>query len=93
MALVATPTKASVTITAVNQYSIGIRMVLTDNSVTVIDKVYSFDYHPGRDIAQLVLAVKARMQEDIDKYKAEQVVYGATAFTNAVAWVQANLTV
>ena len=93
MVLVATVTKEAVNKNITNVYDVIMNMVLTDDAVEVINRDYSIRYRSGDAIGGKTNELIAQMQEDIDDYKAEQVIYNAAAFDTAVATVQAGLVV
>jgi hypothetical protein len=93
MALVATVTKKTVTYVLERVWNITLNMVLKDAGVTVFDKDYSVEYIPGDLVAAKEDTLTAMMQADIDKYKSEQVIFGAAALVQAVTNVQGGLVV
>lgn len=93
MVLTAVVTKHSVTKLIDNLYSVGMNLVLTDESVEVFNKDYFIRYRSGDDISEKTGQFITQMQADIDKYEVEQALYNAAAFDNAVVTVQAGLEV
>lgn len=92
MALGITVTKKEVTLPQPSLYSIVLNMVVTDAAVEVINKDYSIRYRPGQDIQVQVQAVQEQMQQDIDNYKASDVVFDHAKLDNAVTYLNTNLT-
>ena len=93
MALIATVTKKSVTATMDKMWTITMNMILTDNTVEVINKDYPVNYRSGDSIPAKTAKFIELMQEDIDNYKSEQQLFNAAALNTAVTNVQAGLVV
>ena len=93
MALIATVTKKSASKDAAGIYSISMNLVLTDDTVEVINQDYSQTHNSANNISVARDEVMARMQDAIDEYKENKIVYDSTAFTDAVTYINANLVV
>lgn len=93
MALVAAVTKKEVTRDIVNVYNITMNMVLTDDSVEVIDRDYSIRYRSGDEVGGKISQLITQMQADIDRYKAEQTIFNAAALDTAVTTIQNGIVV
>lgn len=93
MTLVVTVTKKPVTKLMNQLWNISMNMTLTDETVEVINKDYSIRYISGDDIGDKTNQLSEQMQADIDKYKAEQVIFVNAQLDTAVSTVQAGLVV
>ena len=93
MTLIATVTKKSVSKNMEKLWNITMNMILTDETVEVINKDYSIRYRTGDDIGEKTNQLIEQMQADIDKYKAEQAIYTNAQLDTAVSTVQAGLVV
>jgi len=92
MALGIVVTKDSVELRRPGTYYVNIRMIVTDDATEVINKVYQINYSTGQDPEFLIKNLQGTMQDDIDKYIAEQVVYNHVKLDNAVTYLNSNLT-
>lgn len=93
MAIIATVTKKSVTEVQDKLWNVTLNMVLTDDSVEVINKDYSVKYRTGDSIAAKQATWIAMMQADIEKYKSEQAIYDAAALATVVSNIDTALEV
>ena len=93
MALISTITKKSVTEVQSKLWNVTLNMVLTDNSVEVLNTDYLLKYRPGDSIAAKQATWIVMMQADIDKYKSEQNIYNAAALNTVVTNVGSALEV
>jgi len=93
MALVATVTKKSVSKVMDKMWHILMNLILTDNSVEVINQDYSVRYRTGDSISDKTAIFINLMQYDIDKYKSEQNIFTHAQLDTAVTNVQAGLEV
>lgn len=91
MALISTVTKKSVTEVQSKLWNITLNMVLTDNSVEVLNTDYSLKYRPGDSIAAKQATWIVMMQVDIDKYKSERNIFNAAALNTVVTNVGSAL--
>ena len=89
--LIAAVTKKSVTEVQDKLWNVMLNMVLTDDSVEVINKDYSVKYRPGDSIASKQASWVAMMQTDIDAYKSEQAIYNAATLNTVVSNVGSAL--
>ncbi len=73
---------------------VGLHLELKNDDVVVIDKDYMEQWASGTDVPNEVKQrIGARMQADIDEYKALLARYNAAAYDTAVSQVEAGLTV
>ena len=93
MALSIQVTKGSVRLHEPATYYITLNLTVTDDSVEVINQSFECNYSPGQDPEAEVKALKNKMQEAIDKYKAEKTIYDHAKLNTAVTWLNNNLTV
>ena len=90
MALTATVTKKSVSLVQEKLYEVTFKLILTDTT-EVFNKDYSIKYRTGQNISTLTNKFIRLMQDDIDKYKAEQVIFNATQLNTSVSNVNSGL--
>lgn len=93
MALIATVTKKSASKNAIGIYIVSMNLVLTDDSVEVINQDFSQIHNSANNISVARDEIIVKMQNAIDEYKENLVVYNSVAFTNAVTYINANLVV
>ncbi len=84
MAIIATVTKKAVTYRMPKMWNITLNMTLADDAVEVINRDYHVIYRTGDSIEAKTDEFSSMMQYDINKYKAEQVIYTAPALNTAV---------
>jgi len=70
---------------------VGIHLVLADDGVTVVERDFTASYGGGHTISECQTKITQEAQAAIDRYKAEKAIYGAAAYTNAVAAIDAAL--
>jgi hypothetical protein len=92
MALSVSITKKSVTRQQDKLYNISVNMSLKDGVTEVLNQDFSIRYRTGDNIANKKAELQAKIQEVIDNYKAEQVLFNAVAFTNMCTNIQNGLT-
>jgi hypothetical protein len=92
MALVATISKKSVTLVQHKLWEVTLNMILTDD-VEVLNKDYAVRYRTGDSVQAKAERFADMMQEDIEKYKSEQMIFNAPALDTVVTNVQAALEV
>ena len=90
MALTATVTKKSVSLVQEKLYEVTFKLILTDTT-EVFNKDYSIKYRTGQNISTLTNKFIRLMQDDIDKYKAEQVIFNATQLNTSLSNVNSGL--
>lgn len=90
MALTATVTKKSVSLVQEKLYEVTFKLILTDTT-EVFNKDYSIKYRTGQTISTLTNKFIKLMQDDIDKYKAEQVIFNATQLNTSLSNVNSGL--
>jgi len=87
MALVITVEKAMVKKVQPGLWNIIMHVEARDNGLMVIDNDYSVRYRPGDKLADKSPKFVDAIQDDIDKYISEQLIFnnaGLTALTNVV---------
>ena len=90
----AAPGDLTVTVTKVfpTPNHVGLHLELKDDGVVVISKDYMHQWASGTDVPNEVKQkIGARMQVDIDAYKALFTRYNATAYDTAASQVEAGL--
>lgn len=93
MVLAVIVTKNPVTKLMNQLWNISMNMKLTDETVEVINKDYSIRYITGDNIIEKTNQLSEQMQDDINTYKAEQVIFVNAQLDTAVSTVQAGLVV
>ena len=93
MVLAVIVTKNPVTKLMNQLWNISMNMKLTDETVEVINKDYSIRYITGDNIIEKTNKLSEQMQDDINTYKAEQVIFVNAQLDTAVSTVQAGLVV
>lgn len=93
MVLEATVTKQSASKDATGIFSISMNLVLTDDAVEVINQDFAQVHNSANNISVARNEIMARMQDAIDEYKENLVVYNSAAFTDAVTYINENLVV
>ncbi|MCK4788132.1 MAG: hypothetical protein KAV87_30595 [Desulfobacteraceae bacterium] len=87
MALTKQITKIWPTLGNRNIFQCGIQLVLTDDSVEVVNESFMADYRKGADVDEITPDLIAKAQARIDRYKAEKQINGAATYDNAVTVV------
>ncbi len=97
MALIIEVAKISVTEQMDKLWNITLKLRLLDDvpdpDVEVLNKNYSIRYRTGEDIADKEAKIQAMMQEDINDYKSEQVIFDHTKMDTMVTNLNSNLVV
>jgi len=91
MTLTATVTKKSVSYAQPKLHNITFNLILKEDTVEVLNKDVSCNFHSGDTASTKVALMIDLMQIEIDKYKAEQVIFNSTALNNAVTSIQNGL--
>ena len=86
-------TKKSVKYVQDKMHNITFNLVVSDGAVEVINKDFSCQYQPGETPAQKVASITKEMQIEIDRYKAEQVIFNAAELDTAVTNIQGGINV
>jgi len=73
-------TKKSVTRQQDKLYVVTVNMILKDTDVEVLNQDFSIKYRTGDNITSKKEALQAQIQEVINNYKAERVIFNAAAF-------------
>lgn len=97
MALIVEVTKISVLEQMNKLWNITLKLRLLDDvpdpDVEVFNKDYPIRYRTGEDIADKEAKIQVMMQEDIDDYKAEQVIFDHAKMDTIVTNLNNNLVV
>ncbi len=93
MALTATVTKTAVRQAFNKLWSITMQLELKEDAVTVLTESFSENHKQDHAIAATGARFLARMQETIDRYKKEQVVFNHADLDTVVTGVQSGLKV
>lgn len=91
MALTVVVTKVSVLEQMDKLWNITLNMKLLESAVEVFNKDYPIRYRTGEDIADKESKMQTMMQEDIDDYKAEQVIFDHAKMDTMVTNLNTNL--
>jgi hypothetical protein len=91
MALNCIITKKSVLKQQDKLYNITVNLSLKDGTVEVLNQNFLIKYRTGDNVANKKIALQAEIQAAIDNYKAEQVLFNATAFTTLCSNIQTGL--
>jgi hypothetical protein len=91
MALNCTITKKSVLKQQDKLYNITVNLSLKDDTTEVLNQDFSIRYRTGDNVATKKTELQAKIQAVIDNYKAEQVLFNATAFTTLCSQIQTGL--
>ena len=92
MALTITVTKASVTEQMDKLWNVALNLTCLDAAVEVINRDFSIRYRMGEDLADKESKIQAMMQEAIDEYNAEQVIFDHAKMDTIVTNLNNNLT-
>lgn len=87
----ATATKQRVVKLNVIDYQITVHVVVSDGVSSVIDKDYSERYNNTTNPSTILTALQNQIKVDWDNYKAEQVIFNASALNNVVSTIETNL--
>jgi len=93
MVLEATVTKKSASKDATGIYSISMNLILTDDAIEVINQDFAQTHNSANNISVARDEIMAKMQDAINKYKENKIVYDSVAFTDAVTYINTNLVV
>lgn len=93
MALTPTVTKKSVTQSMNKMWNITLNLSVMDGVDEVINKDFNLRYRTGQDVAVRVKTIGVEMQDEIDSYKGEQVIFNHAQLDTAVTWINNNLEV
>ncbi len=97
MALIVEVTKVSVTEQMDKLWNIVLKLRLLDDvpdpDVEVFNRNYSIRYRTGEDIANKEAKLRVTMQEAVDDYKAEQVIFDHAKMDTMVTNLNNNLVV
>lgn len=92
MALTKNVTKVSVSEAMDGMWNITLNLTCLDSAVEVINQNISFKYKIGQDIDDKQAEALESMQEIIDDYLAEQVIFDHAKLDNLVTYLESNLT-
>lgn len=93
MVLVATVTKSLAFEDSTGIYIISMNLVLTDDAVEVINQDFSQIHNIANDITIARDEIMLEMQNAIDNYKTNKIIYDNAMFTDAVSYINTNLVV
>ena len=93
MAYIINVSKVSVSETMRGMWNIVLKLTYTDGVEEVINQDFSIRYKQGQSITIKVQEIKEKMQEAINDYKAEQVIFNHAQLDAALTWLQDNLEV
>lgn len=93
MALTKIVTKKAASKDTNNIIRITANLVLTEDSVEVLNQNFSQNHNPANNISVARNELLIKMQVAIDKYKSNKVIYDSTAFTDAITYIDDNLEV
>ncbi|KKM27732.1 hypothetical protein LCGC14_1571770 [marine sediment metagenome] len=93
MALTVVVTKVSVLEHMEKLWNITLNLQILDDAVEVHNENFPIRYRTGEDIADKEAKVQAMMQEAIDDYKAEQVIFDHAKMDTMVTNLNNNLVV
>lgn len=93
MARTATVTKGAVTKNNDGSYSVSLKMVYAEDALELFSKEYSTRYVTGENTTVLGNQIRKDMQDDIDDYKAAQILLNSATLTNIVSAIQTGLVV
>jgi hypothetical protein len=91
MALNCMITKKSVLKQQDKLYNITVNLSLKDDTTEVLNQDFSIRYRTGDNVATKKTELQTKIQAVIDNYKAEQVLFNATAFTTLCSQIQTGL--
>ena len=74
-------------------YLITFNLILTDNSVEVINQDFTQSHNSSNNITIARDEVMKKMQDVIDKYKENKNIYNSTVLDNTVTYINTNLVV
>ena len=93
MALTVVVTKVSVLEQMEKLWNITLNLQILDDAVEVHNENFPIRYRTGEDIADKEAKVQAMMQEAIDDYKSEQVIFDHAKMDTMVTNLNNNLVV
>lgn len=91
--MIATVTKKSVSLIQKDLYVITLNLSLKEGVVELLSKDFSERCRTGQAISTVTAKFTVAMQAEINKYKAEQVIYNHTQLNTAVTNIQNGLIV
>jgi hypothetical protein len=91
MALSIQITKKSISRQQDKLYNISVNFSLRDGTVEVLNQDFSIRYRTGDNIATKKIELQRQIQEVIDNYKAEQVLFNNAAFQTMCTNIQSGL--
>jgi len=85
MAYVVTITKETVSQLEDGEFSVSVKVVVTEDAETVLDKVYSKRYNTSVTIDEVETVLVNKIKNDWDEYLAEKGLYDNANFTTLVS--------
>ncbi len=92
MALIPTVAKKSVTEIMNKMWSIILNLSVTDGEMEIINKDFLLKYRSGQNIEIKVKEILEKMQEAINDYKSEQIIFNHVKLDDAIIYLNNNLT-
>ncbi len=91
MALIILVTKKGVMKQMDGLWNITLNMTCTESGLEKINKDFSTHYGTGQDPELAIKKLQVSMQEAINNYKAEQVIFNHTKLTAGIGYLNTNL--
>lgn len=91
--MIANVSKKLVNLVQKDLYEITLNLSLKEGTVELLSRDFSEKYRTGQAISTVTAKFTAAMQAEINKYKAEQVIYNHTQLNTAVTNIQNGLIV
>jgi len=92
MALTYTVTKISVNKVQERLFHITHNLICRDGVIEVINQDVCIEYRTGDSPSGITVEFQSKMQEIIDEYKSEQVIFTNTLLNQQVTWLNSHLT-
>jgi hypothetical protein len=91
MTLSCVVTKKSVSYVQPKLHNITFNLILKEDTTEVLNKDFSCQFFTGDNPSTKTTQIIKDMQEIIDQYKAQKVIFDSTALNNAVTSIQGGL--
>ena len=91
MALEITVTKKSVTQVMLGAFNVTLNLTCTESGAEVINQDFTVLYKSGTPVQRVIDAMKLKMQEAINAWKAADVINDSTALANALTTIKNGL--
>jgi len=86
-------TKVSVVNSMPKLFVITLNFKLIEGTAELLSRDFSENYRTGQDVSEIVGRFRKKMQNTIDVYKSEQILFLHTQLDSAIATLENNLTV